>query len=316
MWNAYWELLHSELLTVDDIPSNRPLLAHYTSLQNVENILRNEEFWLSNPLDMNDTEEVAFGVENGRSLVHSNKDLKSALGTDERRDLFYQALDRAYDGYAKQHVLDLYIMCFSLHQASDEDGKLSMWRGYGNAGKGAAIIFDPSKIPIQLGSPLALAPVEYASQEKRRELIKNKIDQVAGFFREKTIPSTAIETLARALFQRICLFAIFSKHIGFIEEREWRLVYFKDRDSKNSFTPFFGYFNGPEGIKSKLKLPMKPTKDVINDDFDLSNIIHSIIVGPTSSSPLTKHAIERMLEGVKKPELKSVLRMSSIPYRG
>ena len=37
---------------------HKPLLAHYTSISNLEKILKDDEIWLSNPLFMNDLEEV------------------------------------------------------------------------------------------------------------------------------------------------------------------------------------------------------------------------------------------------------------------
>ena len=42
--------------------NNHPLLAHYTSIDVIEKILRSEEIWFSNPLFMNDLEEMRFGM--------------------------------------------------------------------------------------------------------------------------------------------------------------------------------------------------------------------------------------------------------------
>lgn len=314
--NAYSEMLHYEITAKDDIASVRPFLAHYTSLESLENILENKEFWLSNPLDMNDWEEVSFGVDNGVDIAASHEGLKQALGTEERIRTFYQALNDAHKSFADEHVLDLYIMCFSHHQPSDDgDGRLSMWRGYGNAGKGAAIVFDTSKVTFLDYSPLVWAPVVYDDTETRMKNIQDKITQVAEFIENNPIPDDAIAVFGTELFKRFCLYAIFSKHIGFGEEKEWRLVYFKDRDRGKQLTQHFGYFNGHDGIQPKLKLPAKPIGKVIHDDLVLSEIVHSIIVGPASSSPLTKHAIERMLEQIKMPKLKAKLRMSTIPFR-
>src|SRR5437660_295062 len=51
------------------ITSPRPLLlAHYTSVQVIEQILKNNEIWLSNPLYMNDLEEMRLGVFLGAQL--------------------------------------------------------------------------------------------------------------------------------------------------------------------------------------------------------------------------------------------------------
>jgi hypothetical protein len=99
-------------------------------------------------------------------------------------------------------------------------------------------------------------------------------------------------------------------------ENEWRLVYFKDRDTNNLLKPYFSYFNGPNGIQPKLKLPTRPISGAIDDGFTLSSIVHSIIIGPSSSSLLSKRAVERMLEKLGKPELQGRIRMSEIPFRG
>ncbi len=43
-------------------PDQPLLLAHYTSVETVERILRDEELWFSNPLYMNDLEEMRAGI--------------------------------------------------------------------------------------------------------------------------------------------------------------------------------------------------------------------------------------------------------------
>ena len=48
-----------------DIMTNRPLFAHYTSIDVLEQIMKNEEVWLSNPLFMNDLEEMQFVMHQG-----------------------------------------------------------------------------------------------------------------------------------------------------------------------------------------------------------------------------------------------------------
>jgi hypothetical protein len=316
IYEDLWALLHADIVPEMEFPAVAPLLVHYTSLENVEKILRNEEVWLSNPLYMNDLEEVRFGVNEGVDIFSISSDIRDALGSEQRMRLFSDAIYRYYDEYASNHVLDLYVMCFSRHDPNDEDGRLSMWRGYGQNGKGAAIVFDSSKVSVIDDSPLALAPVYYGTQEERRELIRQKAKDVAVFIRNNVFPDSWIYMIAFALFRRLCLFAVFSKHIAFSEEREWRLVYFKDRDERSLLTPYFSYFNGPSGIQPKLKLPTTGIPGVIDETFSLLDIIDSIIIGPSASSPLAKMAIERMLESTGKPSLGLRLKMSRIPFRG
>ena len=44
------------------LQKERPLLAHYTSISAMERILQNSEIWFSNPLFMNDLQEMRFGL--------------------------------------------------------------------------------------------------------------------------------------------------------------------------------------------------------------------------------------------------------------
>ena len=43
-------------------------------------------------------------------------------------------------------MIDTYVFCLSEHAKDDTDGLLSMWRGYGGNGNGAAIVFDAGKL--------------------------------------------------------------------------------------------------------------------------------------------------------------------------
>lgn len=69
--NQAFAPLWNDLIDSEDFPEKRPLLAHYTSLATLENILLSDEIWFSNPLVMNDMEEVRFGVLRGNELFHS-----------------------------------------------------------------------------------------------------------------------------------------------------------------------------------------------------------------------------------------------------
>jgi hypothetical protein len=63
-----------------------------------------------------------------------------------RVDAFRNAFTHFYNQFASSYVLDTYVLCLSEHNPADVDGVLSMWRGYGGNGDGAAIVLDSSKI--------------------------------------------------------------------------------------------------------------------------------------------------------------------------
>jgi len=57
--------LYDDLRRDDAFDVKKPLLAHYTTVQVLEKILTTNELWFSNPLFMNDLEEVRFGILQG-----------------------------------------------------------------------------------------------------------------------------------------------------------------------------------------------------------------------------------------------------------
>jgi len=68
-----FEPLYSVTVKEENYPKQRPLLAHYTSMAVLEKIIRDEEIWFSNPLFMNDLEEVRFGIYNGASRFFASR---------------------------------------------------------------------------------------------------------------------------------------------------------------------------------------------------------------------------------------------------
>jgi hypothetical protein len=120
---------------------------------------------------------------------------------------------------------------------------------------------------------------------------------------------------ASALFERIKSFALFSKHKGFEEEREWRIVYNPARDADKKYAKFFSYAVGQHGAEPKLKFKLQPIDDITASDFSLEKIVSRILLGPTISSPLAIAAFNRLLDGTNRQTLKGRVTASTIPFR-
>jgi hypothetical protein len=100
-----------------------------------------------------------------------------------------------------------YVFCLSEHAKDDTDGRLSMWRGYGGNGSGAAIVFDTAKIAAREEMSLVIRHVHYGTAQdsqllplglgitlfaREKALVAVKAD--AGKRREGSLP-TKIVTL-------------------------------------------------------------------------------------------------------------------------
>lgn len=299
----------------DHFPSQRPTLAHYTTLQVGESILKDKQFWLSNPLYMNDYEELAFGFREGNRLVNGSEELRSAFSDSKT----YLKFISAYNSYAKtfedKEALDVFIGCFCKHDADNPDGLLSMWRGYGHDGKGIALIFDTSRMEEPEESAIILAPVEYMSSEDRIAYLDLRLKYYSKIVRSINWTIDNIHMPAFVLFERIKMYALFSKHVGFKEECEWRIVYMPSRDQAAALNNMIGYHNGARGIEPKMFLDIGAKEGVTAESFDFDNLLQTILLGPNGASVLTQSSFKRMLKLIDKAHLIEKVRSSQIPYR-
>ena len=108
--------------------------------------------------------------------------------------------------------------------------------------------------------------------------------------------------------------SLYRKHVGFIEEKEWRLVYTRDRVTKQLPEAFFSYFIGPRGIEPKLKLDLSKYLAIVGSEIPFENLVAGILLGPTASSPLAVKSAQLMMRDVGMPDIP--VERSGIPYRG
>jgi hypothetical protein len=157
--------LYSRFENMTRLVNDPPLLAHYTSIPVLEKILRDEEVWFSNPLFMNDLQEMRFGLNEGAKLFSNATLLNAAAGDADRALRLDQLFSYYFNKFDTEAAFDTYVFCVSEHVKDNTDGLLSMWRGYGGHGNGAALIFNTAKVPMVPNSVLSLATVSYASTE-------------------------------------------------------------------------------------------------------------------------------------------------------
>jgi hypothetical protein len=77
-----YDPLHEDFGVSDRLDKSPPLLAHYTSVQVAEQIIKNEEIWFSHPFYMNDLEELRYGMNLGISYLPTYA--LAAAGTSDR----------------------------------------------------------------------------------------------------------------------------------------------------------------------------------------------------------------------------------------
>ena len=309
-----FEGLMSDLENKSSFADSRPLLAHFTTIAVVEQILKNKEIWFSNPLFMNDHEEIRFGMLQGVEALIFSAELRDACKSVDDFDYLCDQVIGYRDNYAEAGAVDTFVFSLSIVEEDDHDGLLSMWRGYGGNGGGAALVFDTKALTENQDSPLIVAPVEYLSTVDRLTALKELVSKCGQLIKKYSVAKDGLHLVAHHFLERLKIFSLFTKHVGFKEEKEWRVVYMPERDPDGVLKPLFGYHIGPSAIEPKLKFPIGRGSQMIGGELEMNKLVHRIILGPTMSSPLARASFLKML-AVCAPALSEKVVTSSIPYR-
>jgi hypothetical protein len=317
---ALYQVLYSSIETKTD-RAKPLLLAHYTSVQVIEQILRNDEVWLANPLYMNDLDEMRAGVLLGSQIFPEFARL--AGGTPDRATRLIQSYNHYVAHLSTEAALDTYVFCLSEHPQGNTDGHLSMWREYGSKGNGAALVLNTQKINYQPHNPLIIAKVSYKTNDDRERALRANLDNWAKITQAAHLPDDQLYLAAYAAFGFVKSLALATKHTGFDEEKEWRVVYVPERDPFGYLKSCLDYFVGPRGVEPKLKYkfgkiynpdPPKAGASPLTSGA-LTDILEFVLLGPSASSPLAKAAFVRMLERNGKSAFADRVFPSTIPLR-
>lgn len=306
-----WSDVANDLL---NYPARRPLLAHYTSIDVAFQILTGRELWLSNPLRMNDRDEASFIVRSSLSLLASHEGIKRSL----KDPALFQELEAAYatavNHYLDGVVFDTYVVCFCEHSATDENGLLSMWRGYGSDGAGAAVVFDTSRLDPDMDLGLWLGRVHYGTDAERMGWIDAILNKLSELIPSLRLDTASARRIAVHLIRRIITLGLSTKHDGFAEEHEWRVVYQRERDDDvDRHIDSLDCFFGPRGIEPKLRLQMGGKAG--HEHLDPSNLVSKVMLGPAMDNPLAEAAFKRALLKKNLPGLADRVNSSRTPYR-
>ncbi len=311
----YFDFTNLAMLT----DSTRPLhLAHYTSLEVFEKIIVNNEIWFSNPLFMNDHQELRYGISEGVrliSLLQQNAAAIAQAGGADNLGKIITAFHNALAAFDINHSFDVYIFCLSEYNYEQPDGSLSMWRGYGANGQGAALVFNTSFITVVPGSPLFIGKVTYLSGAARSDWLSGMFQKCLSFLAKLPDTDEIRNTVGAQMFRLCLMHALTAKHPGFTEEKEWRIIYFPDFDVHGLMKERFGYLRRGNSIEPKLKFPIEPLRLEPRQTWTFDSILDRIVLGPTHASSLAFNSARRMLQNLGKPDFANKIWVSEIPYR-
>lgn len=284
---------------------------HYTNADTAFKIIKNEEIWLRNVAVMNDFREFEHGKECLINLLDNSDEGQSLK--DIFNEINPEVFDQVYLDFKNWGPFikdDFYISCFSEHKNKEEDiGKLSMWRAYGG-NSGVAIIFKQdffNKLNAYYG--LDFSSVAYLNTDQLKQEISHLTTTIS--INAEQIKTLSTKALSFYLFNIFRFSALCNKHVGFDEEKEWRLIAVASQNIKNDLiSQEIETISGiPQNI---LKVRLKETLTV---NLAFKDMIHKVIIGPCLYPWTIRNSIATALSdiGITAPE--KIIYISNIPLR-
>ncbi len=266
---------------------------HYTSLESFYNILKSGTIWFSNIQELNDPNEVNFGINTILTYIVKKQTIRNRL-----RKIYREQKEREFHNLGN---IESNIFIFSTSTIPDN---YQQWMNYGDVGNGVCIgfdrggVFEAMKLKLQGKKFIYTYPIQY--YDKENNISENEIAKFGDtinicfetLFKQKLTMSQEYE-----IYKLLAIFASIIKDKFHKEEREIRyliLYPFKnlclpqellDRNNIDIICR-----NKKLAVITKLAFYqnisyMDETTDIANRSADFG-IIKKIILGPRNTNDL------------------------------
>lgn len=287
-------------------------LVHYTSAEAAYRILHGKQLWARSVHLMNDHSEVRHGLDCLQSGWESPSGDELKKWLDKLWPGLVASLEASFFGTQAPSLIDnSYILSLSEHARSEDKlGRLSMWRAYGGKA-GVGLVLDPEAL-ITRSKVLGFesAPVTYISQE---DFLAWFTTWVRGLIRaESQLRSNSRGEMKSTMIWVMRTFALATKHPGFREEQEWRLIHRAVRSTTNRFLEL-----APETIAGIPQMVAKIKFDEHEnpDGFSIPQLLRRVIIGPCEDPRPVRSALCNAMDGVGVQNCDDKIWMSHIPLR-
>ncbi len=286
---------------------------HYTSASVAASIFRNKEVWMRSASTMNDVSEVEHGFACLRyAYDETDEGAKFKKFLESIDPDLTKGLARTFNGYLPSFRNNSYITCVSEHNDHEDDhGRLSMWRAYG-AENGVAIVLNGEVFGSTSGVLKAYSsPVLYAEKREFLNSFKEVIDGLVA--EEAFLRSLDADYLEVALFNTFRFAVLCTKHPGFKEECEWRVIHMPDIELSERLKKHTEIVRGVPQIVFKIPLEDVPEQGL--HGLGLEKLINRLIIGPAAHAGEMRKAFIGLLDDAGVPNANEKVVVSGIPLR-
>jgi hypothetical protein len=190
---------------------------------------------------------------------------------------------------------------------------LSMWRAFGaNAPARVAMVFRTPPLGGEMGVLNCMfSPVAYLGEEQVHALVQEVIGNIQ---REvEFLRSLGDKELFNWIFFMLVAGVTCLKHEGFIEEREWRVIYSPSQRSSPLIEEEVRIIGGVPQVIYKLPIDKSMSEELAG--IDLAAIFDRLIIGPASQPWVMYEAFTRALKNAGVADADGRVITSGIPLR-
>jgi hypothetical protein len=265
---------------------------------------------------MNDFMEIEHGFECLNSVYKKHNDfVKNTLGA-LFPDIPEKLQDR-FNAWLPHFRSGTYIACVSEHGNDDtgdeEDriGRLSMWRAYGGTTGVAIVLNNGPFLRPSAALKAYTSPVAYLSSEAFEVQFLRLINTIDA--NTSALKKFGEDQILAQIFESFRYSVLCTKHPGFREEREWRVIYSPAYEKSDRLIADIQTINGTPQPIFKLPLQNVPEEDLYG--VEIPELVERVIVGPTHFPDAIREAIVTQLQRNGLSNADSIVTVSDIPLR-
>jgi Protein of unknown function (DUF2971) len=289
-------------------------LVYYTRAETAVRILKSRRIWMRKSMCMNDFMEVQYGLQCLYQAYKGEVGKRFQAILDRLFEGLRDPIEKLFDCWTNHLRTDTYFTCVSEHKAEEDYlGRLSMWRAYGGT-SGVALVMNNAAFQATAPSDVLqiyASPVAYFDPKKFTDEFAQAVTSIE--IEVDFINQQDREDIMGRLFRMLAFAAVSTKHPGFAEELEWRVIYCPWWNRSEHMSKETEIIGGVPQPVYKIPLEDIPEKGLVG--LTIPALIDRIIIGPTKDPLAMMEAFTDLLAEAKVEQPNQKIFISDIPLR-
>lgn len=287
-------------------------LIHYTTAKVASLIFTNQEIWMQDTRTMNDYSEIDHGICCLERVLESPAGVRFCALIDKHANELHLQSVREIKQWLPEIRNGTHLFCASaLSPLEDQNGRLSMWRAYGRE-TGVALVFR-GEVMIDKRDVLKVyaRPVQYLNAQGLTDYFERIVSEITS--NEALLKSLSRSDLDELLYNLYYFSIVCTKHPGFAEENEWRVIaapaLYK---SAHIMTSIEWIGRVPRKI---AKLKLKDMRAEGLPGLTIPELLDRVIIGPCKHPNVIADSLCELMISADIQDASSRIVISDIPLR-